>query len=275
MRNKIILTVFFLFLITNKTFSQELDYTYLHGLSKTKYHQINYRALDQIYHIYVMIPEETKKDKIYPTVYLLDGGITYPLLSSYYKYLHNGKEVPQVIIVGISYGTNDWQKGNMRSRDFTAEAADRSFWGGAPEFSKFLSSELIPFIENHYPSDSTQRIIFGQSLGGQFVLYTALTNPSLFWGYIASNPALHRNLEYFLEIKPHETNQFDIARLYVSSGSHDEPRFREPATKWIRFWNKQKTLPWILKTEILEGESHFSAAPAAFRQGLRWIFLQK
>jgi predicted alpha/beta superfamily hydrolase len=38
-----------------------------------------------------------------------------------------------------------------------------------------------------------------QGLGGQFVLYTALTRPDLFWGHIASNPALHRNLPFYPE----------------------------------------------------------------------------
>ena len=130
----------------------------------------------------MLVPDEIDSVKTYPTVYLLDGGITYPLLASYYKYLLLGEEVPELIIGGISYGTNDWQKGNQRSRDFTAKAADRSFWGGAPEFSEFLSSELFPFIENNYPSDSKQRIIFGQSLGGQFVLYAAQTKPEFYPG---------------------------------------------------------------------------------------------
>jgi predicted alpha/beta superfamily hydrolase len=272
MRNKLILATLFFFLATCITYSQEQDFKFLHGLGETKHHQINYQILNQTYHIYVMLPENMENNKKYPTVYLLDGGITYPLLSSYYKYLRYGEELPQLIIVGISYGTDDWQKGNMRSRDFTAKAVERTFWGGAPEFSKFLSAELFPFIEYNYPSDSTHRIIFGQSLGGQFVLYVAQTKPSLFWGYIASNPALHRNLDFFLETKPIPINKIKLPRLFVSSGSKDELTFREPAIKWFQFWNGQKTRPWFLKTTSLEGQSHFSAAPEAFRKGLNWIF---
>ena len=69
---------------------------------------------------------------------------------------------------------------------------------GIGDISYHLFEELIPLIESAYPSDDQQRIIFGQSLGGQFVLYTALTDPALFHGHIASNPALHRNLDFFL-----------------------------------------------------------------------------
>ena len=243
-------------------------------MKKSKYHQIVSKPLNQTYHIYVKEPEEIENDKKYPTIYLLDGGITFPLLVSYYKYLRIGNEVPQMIIVGISYGTDDWKKGNMRSRDFTAQAEDRSFWGGAPDFLEFLSTELFSTIENNYPSDSTQRIIFGQSLGGQFVFYAAQNKPSLFYGYIASNPALHRNLEFYLESKSLPINRIKPPRLFVSSGGDDELIFREPAIKWFQFWNGQKKRPWNLKTSILEGQSHFSAAPEAFREGLKWIFLE-
>lgn len=272
---KLILLILFIFFIIDSALAQQKDLAFLHGLQETKYYQINYKALEQTYHIYVMSPEKIEQEKKYPIVYLLDGGITFPLLASYYKYLSFGSEVPEMIIVGISYGTNDWQKGNMRSRDFTAESEERSYWGGAPEFLEFFSAELFPFIEDQYPSDASQRIIFGQSLGGQFVLYAAQNEPGLFHGYIASNPALHRNLDYFIETKPAPVSNNHKPRLYVSSGSEDDPRFREPAMKWIQFWNEQESLPWQLKTATLDGQSHFSAAPLAFRQGLHWIFQQE
>ena len=272
MKNKLILSFFLLCIGTCFIFSKDQDFRFLYSLSESKYHEIKYDALDQSYHIYVMLPDTFEKGKTYPTVYLLDGGITYPLLSSFYNYVRYGEELPPLIIVGISYGTDDWQQGNMRSRDFTASSTEKSFWGGAPEFQKFLTSKLIPFIETNYPSDSDQRIIFGQSLGGQFVLYTAQTKPNLFMGYIASNPALHRNLDFFLETKPKQINTEKLPRLFVSSGSHDDVRFRQPALEWFQFWNGQKSLPWTLKTTTLEGQTHFSAAPTAFHQGLRWIF---
>ncbi|KAA3658609.1 MAG: alpha/beta hydrolase [Calditrichaeota bacterium] len=275
MSKKLILAGCLFFLMRNISFSQQQNFEFLHGLRGTTYHQINYHALQQTYHIYVMAPEKIDNDQKLPTVYLLDAGITYPLLASYYNYLRLGEELPPLVIVGISYGTNDWQKGNMRSRDFTAHAADRSFWGGAPDFAEFLSAALFPLIEDNYPSEAAKRIIFGQSLGGQFALYAAQAKPNLFFGHIASNPALHRNLDFFLETKPVTENQKKISRVFVSSGSEDDTRFREPLLKWIQFWHHQQNPPWLLKTVTLEGHGHFSAAPIAFRNGLRWILQEK
>lgn len=261
----------FLFL-TQSLQAEEPNLAALQGLGETHYHRVESQLLEQTYHVFVRLPEEYEQGKKYPTAYLLDGGITYPILAGYYRYLQLGEEIPSAIIVGISYGTDDWRNGNMRSRDFTAKSVERSHWGGAGTFQNVLSEEILPLIESHYLTDPERRIIFGQSLGGQFVLHAALTAPKLFWGYIASNPALHRNLDFFLNTDSVEIEKQNLPRLFVASGSEDDPRFREPALAWMKFWSEQKDPPWSLKTSTLEGQSHFSAAPMAFRQGMRWIF---
>ena len=267
-----IISLMFFAILPGLTLAQNISFDKLHGLGKIKYHEITADSSEQNYFIFVRLPDSYNESKTYPTVYLLDGGITFPLLSAYYHYLRIGEEMPDLIIVGISYGSDDWQQGNNRSQDFTAPAAERSFWGGAADFQQFLKQQLITFIEEQYSCNKERRIIFGQSLGGQFVLYTALTKPHLFWGHIASNPALHRNLDLFLGADSLKKYYNSIGKLYVSSGADDNPRFRRPALKWMEYWNKRQNLPWLLKTETLEDHSHFSAAPIAFRNGLRWIF---
>lgn len=253
-------------------FAQVLGFDALQGMGETRYHRIDYLPLDQTYHIYVRLPEEYEQAQEYPAVYLLDGGTTFPMLGAYYHYLRYAEEIPPMIVVGISYGTDDWQNGNNRGRDFTARAPDREHWGGAARFVSFFRNTLFPLIEKNYAADSTRRIIFGQSLGGQFVLFAAHTETNLFWGHIASNPALHRNLDFFLETRPESALKSSSVRLLVASASEDDPRFREPALKWMQFWREQSDIPWELKVLTLQEQNHFSAAPEAFRQGLRWIF---
>lgn len=262
----------FLLLLSSAPLDSAVETRLMQGLGDVRYQQLVSEVVERDFHIFVRLPEGYQSDSTkYPTVYLLDGGLTFPLLSGYYRYLFLGKEVPASILVGISYGTDDWQQGNMRSTDYTAPSSEREFWGGADDFQRVLSTELFPLIESSYRSDPDQRIVFGQSIGGQFVLFTAQTQPNLFWGHIASNPALHRNLDFFLETRP-ETPATVRSRLFVASGSNDDPRFRTPAQTWIERWSRQESLPWLLKTTSLEGHGHYSAAPAAFRQGLIWIF---
>ncbi len=250
----------------------EPEYQYLQALGDTRYHVVESSYTEQRYHLFVRLPDDYEESKeTYPVVYLLDGGWLFPLVSGYYKYLKEGDEMPSMIIVGISYGTDDFRQGNNRSTDYTAASAEREHWGGAPKFQQSLAAEVMPLIESTYRAREDRRILFGQSIGGQFVLYAALTEPQMFWGYIASNPALHRNLPYFLERHDNPEAALD-ARVFVASGSEDDATFRGPALQWMRHWTSTKAPPWSLCAADLAGHSHFSAAPAAFRDGIRWLF---
>ena len=259
-----------LFLIATSSVQAEST-TVLQGLGQPTFHSIKSPQSQRVYHLIVRLPAGYNKNTKYPTIYLLDGGISYPLLSAYYHYLRFTEEIPAMIIVGISYGTDDWQKGNARSTDYTAKSPQRKNWGGAENFQHLLKNSILPLIESKYLSDPDKRLIFGNSLAGQFVLYTAMTQPGLFAGYIASNPALHRNLSFFLENKNLGLITTAQPKLFVSSGSNDDDIFRKPAIKWMQHWNKQNNHPWILKTKVLNNEGHMSAIPKAFILGSRWI----
>lgn len=239
-------------------------------------HELNSTVLSRSLFIYIDLPASYSSSQInYPTIYLLDGGITFPLLSAYQQYLRFGDETPEAILVGISYDAVTFEEGNMRSTDYSAPSEERDYWGGASEFQKVLKTELFPLVEGRYRSDPSQRIIFGQSMGGQFVLFTALTEPELFSGHIASNPALHRNLPFFLQWHGEQAMPERVSKLFVSNGELNDERFQEPALKWVEFWQQQPLKPWILETRILPGQTHFSAVPEAFRQGLQWLGQQQ
>lgn len=254
--------------------SRAVDTSYLQGLGDTRYHHVESEAVGRGYHIYVMVPSgyDETDDRKYPTVYLLDGGGLFPMMTAYYRYLNFGEEIPDAIIVGISYGGDTVEEGNYRSTDYTAPSEERDYWGGAENFQIFLSDELFPIVENAYASDTDRRVIFGQSIGGQFVLYTALTKPNLFWGHIASNPALHRNLSFYLQQHGEPDPGRETSRLFVGDGTLNDARFREPAMKWMAHWSGADNKPWAFKAVDLEGHSHMSAPPASFRMGMYWLF---
>jgi len=262
------------FLMFASTASSAVETRYLQGLGNTHYQQVDSEIIGRRYHIFTMLPDgyEQSAAEYYPTIYLLDGGELFPLLAAYYRYLNFGEEIPDAIVVGISYGSANFEDGNYRATDYTAESTERDYWGGAEKFQHFLKGELLPLIEGTYRSRADRRVIFGHSIGGQFVLYTALTKPDLFWGHIASNPALHRNLPFFLQSYGKAASASEQSKLFVGSGSLDDPRFRVPAAEWIEYWSNNDDKPWQLKTMILDGHSHMSAPPAAFRQGTAWLF---
>ena len=247
-------------------------FQHMPAIAGTKNHDLHSEITGYDYHVLVRVPEsyDASKPRRYPVVYLLDGGALFPMLAGYYKYLRLQESVPELIIVGISYGTDDWREGNHRGTDYTAPTDQREHWGGAGSFQRALQNEIIPLIEGSYRADSQKRIIFGQSLGGQFVLFTALSKPNLFWGHISSNPALHRNLELFLQ--PQANDERSQSHLFVARGSEDEAVYRVPGKEWMEHWNATPDKPWRFKATVIDGYGHFSIAPESFRRGLVWLF---
>ena len=269
-------TCAFLLAFSSQGLAEQLDSKLLPALGDVNYHHLKSKTLGRSFHLFVDLPAGYETSDIsYPTIYLLDGGATFPMLAAYHHYLRFDEEVPAAILVGISYGGATFEDGNYRSTDFTAPSAERDFWGGATVFQQVLQHEVFPLIEGEYRSNADRRIIFGQSLGGQFVLFNALSRPELFFGHIASNPALHRNLPFFIQWQGQDPMPENASRLFVSSGENDAERFRVPALEWIEYWQVTPQKPWRLETRTLDQHSHFSAAPAAFRQGLTWLYSEK
>jgi len=245
----------------------------MQGLGEVHYHHLESRLLGRGFHLWVRLPADHASDpEALPVVYLLDGGSVFPLAAGQYHYLSLGDELPPMILVGISYGSVFHREGNMRQTDYTAPAGERDFWGGAAQFLTMLKDELLPFIEGHYRTDPDRRILFGHSLGGQFVLYAALTEPQLFWGYIASSPALQLNLEFFMQSHGSVPEGGARPRLFVSSAERDPPDLRKATLDWMRQWNATPTRPWLLESRSLPGQTHYSVVADAFTQGLEWLF---
>jgi predicted alpha/beta superfamily hydrolase len=268
-----LLTAFAFMLYSNSLHAENIDTQLLQSLGDVNYYELNSEKLDRSFHVFIDLPlNYSESAETYPTIYLLDGGNTFPLMAAYHHYLRFEANMPAVILVGISYAADTFEEGNFRSTDYTAPSEERTFWGGAAVFQSVLRDELLPFIEQSYRSDSSHRVIFGQSLAGQFVLFNALTEPELFFGHIASNPAMHRNLDFFLQWQGKSRMPVNASRVFVSSGEFDDPIYRQPTLKWVEYWQTNTTKPWLLEVRSLTGQTHMSAAPEAFRQGLDWLF---
>lgn len=233
-------------------------------IADTQHHVVQSERIGRDLHLLVRLPAGYDKSVRYPTVYLLDGGNLYPMLGAYYQYLRYEEAAPDIIIVGISYAASTFPDGNYRSTDFTAPSPEREYWGGAATFQKVLIEDILPTIESRYASDPDQRVLFGQSLAGQFVLFNALTDPGLFFGHIASNLAIHRNLDFFLG-RPYQAGK---TKLFISGSERDAPDFAEPRNRWLAVQSESADLKIV---SILD-QGHFSIVPESFRQGLRWLF---
>lgn len=127
-----------------------------------------------------------------PVLYLLDGDVLTQVVAAELNYLSaTYYNLPAMIVVGIhNYDRN-------RMYDLTPTVPDGSFgyqhdttaYGGGDHFLQFLETELIPYIEGHYATDSF-RILAGHSIGGLLAFHCLANHPSLFNAYIAISPSL-------------------------------------------------------------------------------------
>lgn len=137
---------------------------------------------------------------------------------------------------------------------------------GAENFLAFISGELIPVVENGY--DVRERILFGHSFGGSFVVYALISRPGLFNRYIASSPV---PLQPFMDetIYSRLDHELDKPVLFcMSCGSRDMKQVR----KWTGRLNERlSALPFInlvYRFSVFEGRDHSSSALPALIRGM-------
>ncbi len=139
---------------------------------------------------WIQLPENYNPDSSekYPVVYILDGSM---LLSTLETVQSNywGHYLPHMILVGISNQTN-------RTRDLTTSkiktrrgSAFKQDTGGAEEFTKYIKTELIPYIDKNYKT-TNYRTLIGHSYGGLFTINMLLNHSENFKNYIAIDPSL-------------------------------------------------------------------------------------
>ena len=216
------------------------------------------KATGTTYHVYVRYPQGYADEpaRRYPIIYLLDGDSLFPLLAAQHLFLTIDDRLPEAIIVGIAYG----------SFDPAVNRRDRDFGPGSQAFQSFLSDELISRVETNVRADPDRRALVGQSFGGAFVLYSALTRPDLFWARIASNPSFRLHGPRLWENAAPASRE-DL-RLFVVSGTENPPEPRRQALDWAAKWTG-RSQPWRVETIHIEGGTHAADIAGAYRASLR------
>ncbi len=147
-------------------------------------------SLKEYRKIYVQVPANYKSNQKqkYPVVYILDGEVFLPTVYNVHSF-YSGGFFPEMVIIGIANDKN-------RMRDLTTSKITEMYGmpfeqenGEAENFTKFIETELIPFIENKYPV-TNYRTLIGHSYGGLFTINSLVHQPQLFANYLAIDPSL-------------------------------------------------------------------------------------
>jgi predicted alpha/beta superfamily hydrolase len=277
-------------------------------------HMMRSRHVNQTFKVQVMLPAcRLGEAARFPVVYATDGNFAFDALKGIsYSMQTPERGVPRFILVGIGYPSESPNAGVMlRCRDMTfpgyprlrmnpppvlgvplVEEGTKDF-DGADDFQRFISDELIPFIDEKYETVPGDRTYFGHSAGGGFGLFTLFTQTELFENYIISSPAVryhgktsaginYENYDFLLQ----DARRFVLSgkplnggRVYMSVGTEEE--FEPNLVDWqltSSFYRlsallKAAAMPGLtLLTEALQGETHMTAWPIAFMHGIQAVF---
>lgn len=212
--------------------------------------------------IYIILPEgyDTSATN-FPVLYLPDPEWNLKPTFGTAHYLSNSKRIPHMIIVGIA-NTN-------RVRDLTPYCtAQFNGSGGANNFLRFITEELVPYIEKNYKA-SSKKILSGASLGGVFSLYTLLKKPDSFDAYFAISPSVwYAEGKMLEEWKSFQGDFRPEKQLYITLADEKGMRVDE----FVHLLKKKKIpgLKWKFERHL--EESHGTIGHKSTFDGLKWIF---
>lgn len=124
-------------------------------------------------------PSYTQTEQAYPVVYVLDGEVAFLHTASAVQFLALYGKMPEAIVVAV-HNTDRW-------RDMPIP--DNYGRGTEAAFLRFLSDELVPYIDQTYRTHPLH-ILIGHSQGGLFSAYAMTQTTSPFQWYISMDAPL-------------------------------------------------------------------------------------
>jgi hypothetical protein len=232
------------------------------------------------YRIFVSVPLDYQASTAaYPVAFYLDAWYVSGMVEETYHYLRAFEEVQPLILVGVGWQTDSPGALYNRTRDFTPSPAPQerdpyltAKRGGAEDFLRFLTEDLIPFIDARYRTVPSERGIMGYSLGGLFTSWVLVNHPGTFDRYLLGSPyvrwddwlVLRQEAEY---ASSHEALP---ARAYACSATEDHvlPDF----TALKERLQSRSYAGLEFSADVFPGEDHVSVIPACYSRALRVLF---
>lgn len=218
----------------------------------------------------------------YPVLYVTDGNSNFAAAVRAARRMTEKKQLPPIIVVGIGY-RNDSVARILRLRDMTPDrdpTLRRSHAGRSSFFLRFIREELMPFVHKNYRA-STSATYAGMAIGGVFGLYVLFHQPGTFGRYLLASPSIwYDSSVIFKYAQQFAQTHHDLkASIYLSAGGREdtEAGFTHMETnirKLAALLDNGHYPSLSIRTQVLEGETHFSVFPSALSQGLRYLYLQ-
>ncbi len=249
------------------------------------------------YYLSVSLPMHYLKTDTthYPVLYMLDGGLSFPIAHAARTSLDMFGDLEDVIIVAIEYNWDQSLKPWMTTRwkDYTTskdEKADTNpgylkmfdlqsgalSSGGGPVFLEVLRKEIIPFIDKKFKT-TNDRGISGHSLGGLFAGYCFLNATDLFQRFGINSPSFWWNSKEMFNVEKSysQKNTSLPAKVFMSVGSLEGSSMTPVMTAFTDSLRSRNYTGLNLTSHIFENETHMSVVPAMISRTLRVLYRKK
>ncbi len=261
------------------TLSETSGYT----LPRTAVHHLHSKVNAVDYKLYISLPADhgSTPNKRYPVLYLLDADYSFAIAKNIVDHLSERNHLRDMLVVGIAYG-GPLQYRKNRTRDYTPTRSmeavtfpeiQQRFSGGGPNFRRFITEELDPYMAARF-GGSGFKAIAGHSYGGLFVSWLLTQHPTLFDGYIIVSPSLWYD-DHLIERLSWNLSSGHNLKVYCGVGSREvNPQWNMPQDL-ERFVEKLKSCgndQLDLQYSRHDNETHNSVFPAALSNGIRHVF---
>jgi uncharacterized protein len=250
-----------------------------HELTGTQVRELSSELTGKQHRLLIALPPSFEKEpsRHYPVLLLLDGQWDFPLVSAISGGLRYDEVLPELLIVGLTWGGENPNYDALRSDDYLPTRAKGrdgvEKGGGAPRFLSLLEQGIIPLLEREYRADPEHRILAGTSNGGLFALYTLFEKPELFWGYVAVSPNVGWDeRRIFAKEKAFRANHPTLERrLWLSSGTAEWPDYLARETAFFKQLTASRYRGLALEVYSVPGERHAGVKPEAYNRALRFM----
>jgi predicted alpha/beta superfamily hydrolase len=231
------------------------------------------------YDIYIHYPAgyDTAKRK-FPVLYVVDGDNDFSPTLEYIGLLMGEYHIPEPVLIAIGDGGLIGTPGNKRNRDFTpTKTSTMPESGGAPVFLAFIEKELIPVIDADLKTDTSNRTLYGYSMGGLFATYTLFERPSLFKNILIGSPALSYDNGCIFDIEQSYFAKHKKlpANVFIEVGGLETSGQIVPNKRLVTLLQDRNYENLVFKHIIIDDVTHLLGKPVTMLKALKWAYTDK
>ena len=189
------------------------------------------RRSGAIRRLFVWVPQGSAPEGGWPALWLLDGnaviGSAVDALRTQ-AFWPEGTNIHWGVLIAVGYPTEEpfdfhrrsWDLGPPPGRTYPpfTPGGPEVHTGGGAELARFMIEDALEFLADRVPLNPDRQALYGHSLGGVFVLWLLLTQPSAFRSWIAASPEIAWEGGFVLE----HLRSFDPGsqrpRVHISAG---------------------------------------------------------